>query len=283
MPSTYAHYYFGEQVLNNLPEEYKEKVKKYRSLFDVGVHGPDIFFYYEGYKKNNIVDFGYKMHLKPAKEFFERCKKEYLAHEDKDEMLVYILGFLAHFTLDSCCHSYVERKREFASISHNKVESEYERHLLVKNGYSPTKYDRTQSLKPSKRNAHIISYFFDFDEETIYKTLKWQVWILKALSAPNKARKIFIDSVINIAKISSETKDLVILEYEDEICKDSNIRLDKYREKAVELYKVLFNNLINYFEDKEELSSYFNHHFDKWDNYQDIPVLNYEEEINYQI
>ena len=283
MPATYAHYYFGEQVLNNLPQEYKEMVKKYRSLFDVGVHGPDIFFYYEGYKSNDVVKFGNEMHKIPAKYFFERCKKEYLSHNEKQEMMAYILGFLAHFALDSAAHSYIERKREVAKISHNKVESEYERHLIVKSGYSPTKYDRTQSLKPSARNAQIISYFFDFDQETIYKTLKWQVLILKALSAPNKAKKLFIDTVVNVAKISSDTKDLVILEYEDSRCKDSNIRIDKYREYAVILYGELFNNLINYFEDKEELSPYFEHHFDKWDNYQEIPVLSYEDELNYKI
>ena len=51
MPTTYAHYIFGSEVLYLLPEKYREIAEKYRSLYDTGVHGPDILFYYDALKK----------------------------------------------------------------------------------------------------------------------------------------------------------------------------------------------------------------------------------------
>lgn len=283
MPTTYAHYIFGDEVLNILPVEYQNIIKRHRNIYDFGVHGPDIFFYYYGYKSNDITNFGYTMHLEAAKIFFTRAKEVYKTHEEKEMMMAYILGFLTHFTFDSFAHSYIERKREYAGISHNKVEAEYDRHLIVKNGYAPNKYNRAQSLKPNKDIARVISYFFNFDEKTIYTTLKWQVLILNTLHCGSKVKRQFLDKSMDLLKVDSEIKDLVIGEYEDPVCADSNLRIDKIKVKALEYYPTLFNNLINYFDDKEELIDFFDHHFEKWPNYNELPVLSYEEELKYNI
>lgn len=281
MPTTYAHYYFGNQVIDILPLDYQRIIKENRDIYNFGVHGPDIFFYYHGYKNNDVVSFAYQMHNIPGKIFFQRCKEEYKNHPEKDMMMSYILGFLTHYTFDSVAHSYVERKREYSKISHNKVEAEYDRYLIIKNGYSPIKFDRTKSLKPNKEISKVMSYFFDYDENILYQSTKWQVLLLKTLSAKNNLKRNFLNSVLDFAKISEDVKDLIIGEYEDPICADSNLRMDKLRVKALELYPILFNNLINFFEDKEELIEYFDHDFDRWPNYNELPVLSYEEEKNY--
>ena len=46
MPSTYAHRRFGADVLVQLPRELREKITPYRPLYDMGLHGPDLMFYY---------------------------------------------------------------------------------------------------------------------------------------------------------------------------------------------------------------------------------------------
>jgi hypothetical protein len=46
MPSHYAHYRFGVKALELLPEDAKRAVRRFRSLYDAGLHGPDIFFYH---------------------------------------------------------------------------------------------------------------------------------------------------------------------------------------------------------------------------------------------
>ena len=55
MPSTYAHRRFGADVLQQLPAALQDQIGKNRALFDVGLHGPDLLFYYHAAKSNPWV------------------------------------------------------------------------------------------------------------------------------------------------------------------------------------------------------------------------------------
>ena len=52
MPSTYAHRRFGANVLDHLPAPLREKLEAHRELYDIGLHGPDLLFYYHAAKSN---------------------------------------------------------------------------------------------------------------------------------------------------------------------------------------------------------------------------------------
>ena len=54
MPSTYAHRRFGAQAAARLPEELRGVVSRHRALYDIGLHGPDILFYYHALRSNPI-------------------------------------------------------------------------------------------------------------------------------------------------------------------------------------------------------------------------------------
>ena len=43
MPTTYAHYKFGKEVISALPRPLRSTVENHRELFDIGLHGL-IFF-----------------------------------------------------------------------------------------------------------------------------------------------------------------------------------------------------------------------------------------------
>ena len=51
MPTTYAHYKFGNEVMSALPRPLQNSIENNRELFDVGVHGPDLLFYYKALTK----------------------------------------------------------------------------------------------------------------------------------------------------------------------------------------------------------------------------------------
>ena len=46
MPTTYAHYRFGKEVTEALPRGLQNTIEYHRDLYDIGLHGPDILFYY---------------------------------------------------------------------------------------------------------------------------------------------------------------------------------------------------------------------------------------------
>ena len=58
MPTTYAHYKFGKEVISALPRPLRSTVENHRELFDIGLHGPDILFYYHPMKRNT-AKYGY--------------------------------------------------------------------------------------------------------------------------------------------------------------------------------------------------------------------------------
>ena len=39
MPTTYAHYKFGKEVLSALPRPLQNSIEAHRELFDIGLHG----------------------------------------------------------------------------------------------------------------------------------------------------------------------------------------------------------------------------------------------------
>lgn len=46
MPANYAHYRFGKQLLSGMCPNDRRSIQRFRRLYDMGLHGPDIFFYY---------------------------------------------------------------------------------------------------------------------------------------------------------------------------------------------------------------------------------------------
>ena len=69
MPSTYAHYRMGVALLPTMPADVRRTIGRFRRLFDVGLHGPDIFFYHNPILPTSTGTLGAKFHARPAKTF----------------------------------------------------------------------------------------------------------------------------------------------------------------------------------------------------------------------
>lgn len=284
MPTTYAHWRFGDKCIPTLPEDLQNIIHKYRNEFDYGVHGPDIFFYYNCLKHNEVNKYGTWMHDQPFRDTLKNTfKPMYKRHDNREAALSYLLGFLCHFTLDSYCHGYIDRKDEVSGCSHGRIESQYDRHLLIKDGFDPIKKSVTFSLKPTESCCHNIAQMYTrFDEKTVAKTLKDQLFYLNLLKDDSDIKRGLLRTAMKLAKTYSFL-DLLIGKTEDERCKDSMLRLDKYFDKAREHYPALAANLVAWLDDKAELDEYFHNHFCPKPDYKEIPILSYDEELNYQV
>lgn len=78
-------------------------------------------------------------------------------------------------------------------------------------------------------------------------------------------------------------KDLFLTAYTEPECMDSNERLDKLFDKAVEHYPILVNALLKYINNDEDLPSYYDNNFSYKKDYKDIPVLKLDDEHKYMI
>lgn len=92
MPSTYAHYRLGQEVYKSVSALARTAIKSHKELFDIGLHGPDILFYYRPLAVCTINKQGYDMHARSGLEFFKRAGEIFCEsdEDDKEALLAYI-------------------------------------------------------------------------------------------------------------------------------------------------------------------------------------------------
>lgn len=111
MPGFAVHYLFGEELLKDYDNNYVKKcINRHQEVYNMGLQGPDLFFYFflspVLYKRN----IGSIMHTKDVGAFKSNFIKSIKDMEDKDKRMIaisYFAGFLGHCTLDKICHPYV--------------------------------------------------------------------------------------------------------------------------------------------------------------------------------
>lgn len=286
MPNIYAHWRFGDKCIEKLPENLQHIINNNREIFDYGVHGPDIFFYFNCLKHNYVNQFGTDMHNIPFIDTLKKIKPLYDRMLEKDEALAYLIGFTAHFALDGYCHSYIERKEEATNeersrASHGKIETQFDKYLLRKDGLNPFKTKVTNTLKPSKKIARVISKIFPtWDEDIIYKTLKDQKKYVALLKDTNACKRLLITSFVNMANVPYY-KDLMYTTNEYPEIEDAMLRLDKLFDKALEHLPWLVDSLVSYLDKNVALDPFFKHDFSVRKDYKNIPILSLDSEKNY--
>ena len=233
MPSTYAHYRFGQEVLKELPNDIKKIIIENKELYDIGLHGPDILFYYQPLKTNPINSIGYQMHEHQGKEFFDSALK-IIGEKPVDEDLAYLLGFICHFTLDATCHGYIDQKIIQSGVSHGEIEVEFDRFLMIEDGLDPIRHKLTNHIIPSIDHARIIAPFFNVTAQQVIKALKSMKFYNDLLIAPSKLKRKFIYTLLRITGNYQEMHGLFVNYEANPLCKDSTEKLNLLYKQAIE-------------------------------------------------
>ena len=160
MPATYAHYRFGQDVLKALPGKYKEVLLQEEDLFNIGVHGPDLLFYYKPFSHHPLHAEGGRMHRLTGREYFTEAGKTFLANGHHKADFAYLCGFLCHFALDRACHGYINDLAAKGQVSHEEIESELDRILLEEDGIDPIRKNLAAHIHASQRAAEVIAPYF---------------------------------------------------------------------------------------------------------------------------
>lgn len=172
MPGFIAHLSFGEQSLSFIQSPETTKIiESHPKVFNLGLQGPDVFFYhipaYLFYKKN----IGNVMHRENVMLFFEHLinvRNSFDDIHDRNICDAYIMGFIGHYSLDVTCHPYIyyksdhfnnlKRSSAYDFGKHVSLETDID-HILLDHykGILPSKFDYADSVRPSKHEQEIIS------------------------------------------------------------------------------------------------------------------------------
>lgn len=156
MPAAYAHYRFGRELLGQLPAALGSIVDSCRSFYDLGLHGPDLLFYYRPLHKNPVSALGSAIHRDCALDFF-RPAGEQLHRSQSPELTAYIYGCICHFSLDLFCHGYIQRVTNQGGSGHNEQEAALDLLLLKEDGLEPRPGIRVRHIKPSLGAGQVIA------------------------------------------------------------------------------------------------------------------------------
>lgn len=230
MPATYAHNRFGADVLRRLPGPLAAVILRHRQVFDIGLQGPDIYFYYEPLHHNPVSALASQMHDDSAMPFFEESRRHILSLKDpaeKEAAIAYAMGFLCHFCLDHACHGYIEERISQGDVNHTQIESEFDRRLAVMDGHDPLRYSFSSGIIASKENAQLIAGFFPgFTTKTVHKALLSFRQFNQILQSPNPLLR---SATIGVMKLTGSSypslRGHLIERRPNPACTDCNKRL----------------------------------------------------------
>lgn len=232
MPATYAHYRFGARMLTKMPADVCRTAKRHRRLFDVGLHGPDLFFYYKPVFPTKVGRLGHKFHRQTGKEFFSRVCRN-LRLEPGEEGLAYLYGVLCHYTLDTHCHPLVEKLSWEGVASHTRIETEFDRFLMdLDSRTQPCPVSLTKHLVLTDSESSVVSRFYPGTEPGhIRESLKGMVNIHKVLELPYGPVRTLMTKTMGVG---SETfRDMVAGKTPDPVCRELNQPLlERYQQAA---------------------------------------------------
>ena len=236
MPSTYAHRRFGADVLAQLPTQLQAVIAPHRALYDMGLHGPDLLFYYKALQSNHVNRLGNAMHEQPGRVFFARAKGVVNAAKNKDAALAYALGFICHFALDSTCHPYVEQYVRESGVSHCEIETEFDNQLMREDGKDSMKFFTASHIQPGRPAAEVVAPFYEgITVEETYGAMRGMVTVHHLLQASNPAKRWVVLTAMKLAGKWEFMHGLVANPQPNPQCAKSSRELEALYQKAVPL------------------------------------------------
>lgn len=291
MPSTYAHRLFGEKMLELYPEKIRAVCKKNISLYNIGLHGPDILFYYKPLKPNPIQQIGYDLHSQSGKIFFNHAAKAVNCKKYDGAYLAYALGFICHYALDKACHGYIENKIAVSKVKHTEIESEFDKYLIAKAGKDPFKEDLVSHISFNGESSEIIARFFDGLSKTgarvygkhIYKALKSVMFYNRLMQGKNPFKRGIVNFSLKISGNYLEMHGMMFSKKNIAKCEDSSLRLEKLFKSAQKDCLALTDEFVAAAQKGAELSDSFLPTFGPAEGWEKIPVFDTEGEKKYEV
>ena len=245
MPAVAAHYQFGQLVLNKTNKKVKDLVNKNKEMFDLGLQGPDLLFYYKPQRKNIISKRGHDIHSKAGLEFFSNLidSKEKI----KESQLAYFIGACCHYSLDRYCHPLINKYSK-NSVEHQKLESEFEFLIISKYNLSNKRYKMIPIKNISKKSLENIYIGVDTSKVKIAN------YTMRIANLFLQYRKL-VEKFENIIGNSQVFSSLILPKNIEDYSKVYEI-LDQFNEAindALNLIEIIIDENLDYIKLKENM------------------------------
>lgn len=200
MPAAYAHYRFGQAVFSRLPQDKQTIIQAHRPLYDLGLHGPDLLFYYRPLSHDPLKRQGSAMHQAPAAAFFRPAGELLCSAQEGEALAAYLWGFLCHFALDLHCHAYIDATAGSGSLGHFEMEADFDRALLREAGLAIEPSNVTGHIKPSRAGMELVCKLFpNVSAGQLYRAAREMIVNLNFLSSQNRLVRGVVRAALKIS------------------------------------------------------------------------------------
>ena len=242
MPSAYAHYRFGTQMLEALPGDISRPIQRFRHMYDLGLYGPDIFYYTGPVLKSDAGFMGIKFHEQTGREFFVRvCRM--LRQERPEAGIAYLHGVLCHYCLDSMLHPFVMEQAALGNATHMEIETEFDRFLLQTDGKTSadlTGFLPRSKLTPGEYDA-IANFYPPASGRNVKKALHNTVYWLRLLATPEGTKRKLLETGMKLTDKSLQG--MFMTTQPNDKCAELNEQLLALYEKAQAQMPILLHQL----------------------------------------
>lgn len=274
MPAAYAHFSFGNEVVDELKLEcslrYKEIleiINKNYNVFQIGLQGPDILFFYKPLSKNKVKNLGSKLHDENASEFFKQTVSMIKTLKKKEIALAYLLGVVCHFALDSECHSYIEHRIDKTGVIHTEIETAFEQSLLKLDGLDYNEYNTVNYIHYTKKQVDIIGNIFNLTGEIIEKSLDSMKFCNQCYLPGSFIKRALIKMIFKASGKYDYFNGLLVYKKHDISCDETNVNLYKLYCNSIVIAINLMENFYDYYNEKQELSNRFDRTYGPYEEY----------------
>jgi len=254
MPASYAHYRFGKLLLPNLPADVRQTIQRFRRMYDLGLQGPDFFFYYNPFLSTATGQLGKTFHRQSGQEFFSNACKAASSEAAK----AYLYGLLAHYCLDSACHPFINQLVTIGEAEHVALESEFDRFLLVLDKEpSPHTFDMSRYFRVTRGECMTIADFYPGSTGSkVSRSIRSMGFFTRLLCHPNQKLRTAVlkktkPSLISYSIPAEENPALAIYVRE----------LHDLYGQAMERYPILLQQLLEHLRKEEPFGEDFSQGF----------------------
>lgn len=239
MPSIYAHYRFGAQLIAKMPPKTQRTVTRFRQLYDMGLHGPDILFYQTLLPGGKLRD---QFHAQTGTIFFERvCRNIRL--RPSEGARAYLYGVLAHYALDSLSSPFIHRMAKEKNLSKDAIITEFDRYLLKTDGKIPPHlHDLSGHIQLTPGECATVAAFYpNIRPAAVGKAVDHMAKITHLLSLPQGQQRQWMKAGVGL--LLPKMNDRIMPPHPNRACAALNPSLMRLYDMAADRYPLLLEQL----------------------------------------
>lgn len=160
MPANYALHRFGADALRLLPSQMKSPIQRFRRLYNGGLHGQDLFFYFNPMKQTPVSALRGTYDAMTGREFFEKAA-QHLKQNPSEGGTACLYGLLAQYCLRSELAPLFAAETRDGKLTSTELEVEFDRYLLGLDGKTPAHtQDISEHFRMTRGECVTLAGFF---------------------------------------------------------------------------------------------------------------------------